>query len=82
PEGQAYDVSITTEISGWKEIAFTLPRMIGGKQNFRWDYIRSGYLVRCEKDGMPDWYLLSAPKRTHKGLNVNVTITCQHICAQ
>ena len=23
PEGQAYDVSLTTEISGWKELTFT-----------------------------------------------------------
>ena len=23
PEGQAYDVSLTTEISGWKELSFT-----------------------------------------------------------
>lgn len=82
PEGQAYDLSITAEISGWKELAFSLPQAINGKRNFRWDFIRSGYLVRLERDGAYDWFLLNAPKRSHKGLAVSATITCQHICAQ
>lgn len=81
-EGQAYDVTITTEISGWKEITFTLPQTINGKRNFRWDYIRSGYLVCMNRDDVRDWFLLNAPKRSHKGMAVTATITCQHICAQ
>ncbi|MGN0763237.1 MAG: hypothetical protein ACI4MK_07600 [Aristaeellaceae bacterium] len=38
--------------------------------------------MRLERDGTCDWFLLNAPKRSHKGLAVNATITCQHICAQ
>ena len=33
------------------------------------------------RDGVKDWFLLNAPKRSHKGLAVSATITCQHICS-
>lgn len=82
PEGQAYDLSVTTEISGWKEIAFSLPQTVNGRRNHRWDFVRSGYLIRLERDGLYDWFLLNAPKRSHKGLAVSASITCQHLCAQ
>ena len=81
PEGQAYDVVLTTEISGWKELSFSLPQTINGKRNFRWDFVRSGYLIRLAKDDAIDWFLLNAPKRTHKGVAVSAAITCQHVCA-
>ena len=56
--------------------------MVNGGRNFRWNYIRSGHLICLTRDGKDDWFLLSAPKRSHKGLSVTVTITCQHVCAQ
>ena len=57
PEGQAYDVSLTTEISGWKELTFSIAKIINGRQNFRWSYIRSGCQVRVVRDGVTDWFL-------------------------
>ena len=57
PEGQAYGLKLTTEISGWKELSFSLPQTVNGRRNYRWHYIRSGYLVRLERDGKPDWFL-------------------------
>ena len=57
PEGQAYGLKLTTEISGWKELSFSLPQTVNGRRNHRWDYIRSGYMVRMERDGKPDWFL-------------------------
>lgn len=57
PEGQAYDVSVTTEMSGWKELSFSIAQTVNGRQNFRWNYIRSGYQIRVVRDGVPDWYL-------------------------
>ena len=56
--------------------------MVNGGRNFRWNYIRSGYLICLTWDGKDDWFLLSTPKRSHKGLSVTAAITCQHICAQ
>ena len=59
-----------------------MPQMVNGARNFRWNYIRSGYLICLTRDGKDDWFLLSTPKRSHKGLSVTAAITCQHICAQ
>ena len=33
------------------------------------------------RDGKRDWFLLNAPKRSHKGLAVSTAITCQHVCS-
>ena len=52
-----------------------LPQMVNGIRNFRWNYIRSGYLICLTRDGKDDWFLLSAPKRSHKGLSVTAAIT-------
>ena len=60
----------------------TYPAIGSAKGGTLKGYIRSGYLVRLERDGAYDWFLLNAPKRSHKGLAVSATITCQHICAQ
>ena len=50
-------------------------------RNFRWAFIRSGYLLCVNRNGVKDWFLLNAPKRSHKGLAVTAAITCQHVCA-
>lgn len=55
--------------------------MVNGRRNFRWDFIRSGYLVRLVRDGAADWFLLESPKRSHKGLQVSANITCEHVCS-
>lgn len=56
--------------------------MVNSARNFRWNYIRSGYLICLMRDEKDDWFLLSTPKRSHKGLSVTAVITCQHVCAQ
>lgn len=33
------------------------------------------------RDGKRDWFLLNSPKRSHKGLAVSASITCQHVCS-
>lgn len=55
--------------------------MVNGERNYRWDFIRSGYQVCVARDGKRDWFLLNAPKRSHKGLAVSASITCQHVCS-
>lgn len=54
---------------------------MNGRRNFRWDYVRSGYQVCVNRNGRKDWFLLNSPKRTHKGMAVTATITCQHVCS-
>lgn len=45
-QGQAYDITFTEELNGWKEVNFTLPRTVNGEKNFRWDYIKNEYKLR------------------------------------
>ena len=33
--GQAFDISVTTELSGWKTLSFSLPYIIDEKDNWR-----------------------------------------------
>jgi len=74
-------VQLTSEISGWKELSFSLPKTVNGQRNFRWDYIRSGYLVRLMREDTADWFLMESPKRSHKGMLVSATVTCDHVCS-
>ena len=45
-KGQAYDIVYTNNISGLKSVTFNLPFLLDKKRNFRWNYIKSEYLLR------------------------------------
>ena len=45
-KGQAHDIFYTNNISGLKTVTFTLPHLLDKKRNFRWNCIRSEYLLR------------------------------------
>lgn len=45
-KGQAHGIVYRKEIGGFKSLSFNLPRVIENKRNFRWDFIRSEYLLR------------------------------------
>lgn len=42
-KGQAHSIVYRREIGGFKSVSFTLPRVVGEKKNFRWDYIKNEY---------------------------------------
>ena len=44
--GQAYNIVYETELNGWQQLTFNLPFVVDKQHNFRWDYIKSEYLVR------------------------------------
>lgn len=44
--GQAYDIIYTNNISGLKTVSFNLPFLFNKKRNFRWNFIKSEYLMR------------------------------------
>lgn len=45
-KGQAHDIVYTNNISGLKTVTFDLPFLLDKKRNFRWNFIRSEYLLR------------------------------------
>ena len=42
--GQAHNIILTQELTGWKEISFELPYTVDKKNNFRWEYIKNDCL--------------------------------------
>lgn len=79
-EGQAYNVSISDERKdGWKEVGFALPFVAGGKKNFRWNFIKADYLLRCKIGEEEDWYVVQQPKRSKNGRIITDTVRCVHL---
>lgn len=77
-KGQAYDVTQTSELSGWKELSFTLPFMIDREKNWRWNYVRNEYRLRLIVDQQEDWFIVQAPKKTKNGRAITDVVKCPH----
>lgn len=73
-EGQAYDIIYRRELSGWKEISFSLP-----PNSFRWGYIKSEYLLRLKVGSEVDWFIIHTPKKTKNSRSISQQISCSHI---
>lgn len=78
-DGQAYDIAYSEELNGWKELKFNLPFVIDSKRNFRWDYIKSEYLVRLEYGDEIEWFVLQKPKASKTGKSISNAVTCPHL---
>lgn len=80
--GQAVNVSITTERNGWKELKFELPSVCtsesGPVPNHRLQYLKADYRIRAIDDDGIDWFIISAPKVVHNAFSSNLTITAGH----
>ena len=45
-KGQAYNIVYTNPLTGIKTVTFNIPFVLDQKRNFRWNYIKSEYLLR------------------------------------
>lgn len=77
--GQAYDIILESQMNGWKELSFSLPYLVEGKENWRNAFVRGEFLVRLTLDGVTDWYIIHAPSKSHKGQTLGYSITCSHL---
>lgn len=78
-KGQAYDIVYKNEINGWKEISFNIPFVIDKKRNFRWNFIRSEYLLRMTRGEEIDWFIIHSPKKTKNRKSISNSVTCSHL---
>ena len=76
--GQAYGITYSEELNGWKEVSFTLPLMVNGEKNFRWNYIRNEYKLRLTIGQSTDWFVIQKPKRSKNGKTITNVVTCPH----
>lgn len=82
--GQAFDISVTTELSGWKTLNFTLPYLVkkddaAEEDNWRWRYIKAEYQVRLKEGNKEDWFIITSPKKSKSSKKINGTVECGHL---
>lgn len=82
--GQAYDVFVTTERNGWKELSFSLPGKVKNadgedEDNFRLDYLKSDYRIRAIDDFGTDWFIVSEHKIRHSSDKKLYDVTAGHV---
>ena len=78
--GQAFDIQHTNEISGWQELTFTMPYVMEGEYNHRWDYIKPDYKVCLTVGTAREWFFIRQPKGTHNSKSINRTVKCVAEC--
>lgn len=52
--------------------------MAGSEKNFRWEYVKSEYLVRFVDGNKKDWYIINEPQGS-KSSTISQAVTCPHI---
>ena len=77
--GQAYDISVTTELSGWKELDFSLPYIVDEEDNWRWKYIKAEYQVRLKEGDKEDWFIITSPKKSKSSKKISGEVNCGHL---
>ena len=82
-EGQAYDIVVTKEESGWKELTFSIAANIieNGRPvpNYRLGVLKNEYLISVQEGDTIDWFLISEPNIIHRNKGVTLDIVCSHI---
>ena len=82
--GQGYDVFVTTQRNGWKELSFSLPGKVKNAEgededNFRLDYLKSDYRIRSIDDFGTDWFIVSEHRIRHTSDKKLYEITAGHV---
>ena len=76
-DGQAFDITFETNMTdGIKSLSFTIPYKIDKKKNFRWDYIKSEYLIRLIYNGQTEWYIAQKPTKHKEKNGIYGNVTC------
>lgn len=76
--GQAYNISFKQSMAdGIHTLTFSIPYMVDGEENFRWDYLKNEYLIRLKFNGQVMWYIATKPVKSKSGKEVIGTVTCQ-----
>jgi len=76
--GQAYDIKLTHEGSGWKELSFSIPKMVNGEANPLADYLVNEYLIKVTDGTESDVFIISEPKIQHSSALKIIDVSCDH----
>lgn len=79
-DGDAQDLQITKDVSGWKEISFNVPAYLNNHEhNFRLDYLKAEHLIYLYEDDTPDVYCIKTENNTHDSKKLNGSFKANHI---
>lgn len=78
--GDARSIKRTTEITGWKELSFSVSRRASdGKDNYRCEYLKAENLVRVYEDDEYDVYCIKEPSDLHDSSKMELSVNCVHL---
>ena len=75
--GQAYDIEIVKEFDGTKTLSFNIPYVVNGVvENFRWEYMKSDYLIKYTCDNKNTWFIANKPKKSKSNKEIYGNVVC------
>lgn len=77
--GSVYNIKISKEIDGWKEVQFEISKFINGEYNFRCDYLKNEHLLYLFEDENIDVYCIKEPVGLHEKSKMQYSVLCNHI---
>ena len=79
-EGDAQNIGIMKDISGWKEISFDIPFVLNnGDHNFRADYLKAENYIYLYEDDAIDVYCIKNENDTHDPKKLSGNYKVNHI---
>lgn len=79
-DGSAHDIKIKKQISGWKEVEFSLETKTStGEKNYRVQFIRNENNIHLYEDDEEDVYCIKEPSISHTKSGIQLTVNCNHL---
>lgn len=74
--GQAYQIDHTQNEDGVGLLTFNIPYMVDKAINFRWNFLKSEYLVRLYSNNKEEWFVANKPVKKKTGKEIIGTVSC------
>lgn len=79
-DGEARDIEMTTERSGWKELRFTVPYYLrNGERNFRIDSLKNEHQLRYSKDAWFEVFSIKEDNHIRDAKRLDLTVQADHV---
>lgn len=75
-QGQAYDITWEKNINGISTLTFSIPYYVNSEKNFRWQYLKSEYLIKMVRGSKSEWFIASKPTKTKSNKEIVGVVKC------
>lgn len=80
--GFAYDIKLTHDNNGWKELSFALPMKVDGEDNPIAGFLLNEHLIKVQDTQYVDWFVISEPRIDHNTAILTINASCNHVSAR